>query len=338
MSHPLRRRPHGFTLIELLVVIAIIAILIGLLLPAVQKVREAAARMRCQNNLKQLGTAMHSCHDANGYFPSGGWGWSWLGDPDRGVGIQQPGGWIYSILPYIEQTNLHQMGAGQSDAAKMTANYDRAQVSVSGLICSSRRAAVAYPSGGASYNNMTGKPSVYGKTDYAGCGGNTQGASQLYAGPAALADGDNPATWQSGGGGYTSANPTVFNGIIITRGQVKLSAIPRGTSNIILLGEKFIQRDSYLTGTDGGDNESYFSGMDNDVVRTTFYPPTRDVTSAVISSTSMADPTFRFGSVHYSGINVCLGDGSVRSISYNVDPAIFSSSGSILDTSPGQLP
>jgi prepilin-type N-terminal cleavage/methylation domain-containing protein len=102
------RSRRGFTLIELLVVIAIIAVLIGLLLPAVQKVREAASRMKCQNNLKQMGVAVHSYHDVTGYIPTAG-----TEVPDDGTANPPPNrvdwGWAYEILPYIEQGQLQQV-------------------------------------------------------------------------------------------------------------------------------------------------------------------------------------------------------------------------------------
>ena len=104
-----RVRRLGFTLVELLVVIAIIGVLVALLLPAVQAAREAARRTQCINQLKQFAIGGLNHESTLKHFPTGGWGWGWVGDADRGFGQDQPGGWIYNILPFMEQKAKHDM-------------------------------------------------------------------------------------------------------------------------------------------------------------------------------------------------------------------------------------
>ncbi len=139
------RRPTGFTLVELLVVITIIGILISLLFPAVQAARESARQSQCSNNLKQLGLASHLHLDKVGYFPSGGWGNDWVGDPTRGFGHMQPGGWIYNLLPFIEQQGLHDVALPGYPTNLNKLNVGQTQMPLVMLICPTRRRVAHYP-------------------------------------------------------------------------------------------------------------------------------------------------------------------------------------------------
>src|SRR3712207_31865 len=120
------RSRSAFTLIELLVVIAIIAVLIGLLLPAVQKIREAANRMSCQNNLKQIGLAIHNFESATGEFPTSGAQSDAFDVPTSQAGFETKG-WAYQILPYVEQDALHRIGE-QSGPYGWNASIGKAMV------------------------------------------------------------------------------------------------------------------------------------------------------------------------------------------------------------------
>jgi prepilin-type N-terminal cleavage/methylation domain-containing protein/prepilin-type processing-associated H-X9-DG protein len=306
---------RAFTLIELLVVIAIIAVLIGLLLPAVQRVREAANRIKCQNNLKQMALGMHNAHDTYGFIVSGGWGWFWGPCPGRGVGKNQPGGWLYSTLPFVEQDALFQLGSAATTDADRKAAVSRVfATSLPIYNCPTRRTGGPFTnSGGFDYNgNFAGtvQPPQMARTDYAAnCG--SQNQNEIDAGPATLAQGDSGSfNWNMTDVGV---NPT-FTGLVYRRSQVKFLDIARGSTNVVLFGEKNVNSIKYLTGNDPGDNEGMYCGFDNDTMRCTWDPPLLDTN---------ADNSRRFGSAHTAGCNISFGDGSVRVVSYDIDTKTF---------------
>lgn len=306
------RRQQGFTLIELLVVIAIIAILIGLLMPAVQAVREAASRIQCANNIRQLSLGCLNHATQTTRLPTDGWGWNWIGDPDRGTDHRQPGSWGFNVLPYIEQKNLYSLGTGLSPAQKQPLFAERVSSPLRMFNCPSRRACLAYPNNWGAQFYYTNAVSMEGRSDYAGNVGSAP-VDEFFGGPPSLAAGDSPTfNWPS---------TAYLTGVIYQRSEITLTTdITHGTSNTYLIGEKYLNPDNYTTGMDAGDNENLFAGSDNDNSRCTAWPPLRDrpgYANALI-----------FGSAHPSGLNMAYCDGSVHFVTFSVDPQVHLQAGS----------
>jgi prepilin-type N-terminal cleavage/methylation domain-containing protein len=315
---PRSRGPDsGFTLVELLVVIAIIAILVVLLIPAAQTARETARRLQCKNHLKQLGVAMRTHDQTHGTLPSGGWGWFWVGDPDRGTGPDQPGGWVYTLLPYLEQQALFSAGSDGDihvqTPQQLDAAAERQKTPLPVYQCPTRRRPDAWPvmphlrqpHGSASVD-------VNARTDYAACAGDHYRPWNL-SGPASLADGD-------GRTGFVWPNEAATaTGISFLRSQISLAKVRDGTTYTYMLGEKYLNSDSYFTGRDGADNESMYCGYNNDNHRTTYFDAASGFARRPMQDRPGFADSYRFGSAHSAGFNVVLCDGSVHTISYTID-------------------
>lgn len=318
----------GATLVELLVVTAVVGTLVAVVLPAVNQSREAARRVSCQSNLRQLSQACLQHESLRGHYPSGGWGGAWVGDPDRGFGTKQPGGWAYNLLPFIEEGQLHDLGLGVADAeAKADAIAERLKTPVPIFVCPTRRPATVWPNGKSFAVNLVAVPStvsriptVLARGDYAA----NMGAGLV---PLFYASGGSPGSAAAGDTMTEKAWQTNFgppsDGLIYRRSRVRQKDVADGTTNTYLLGEKYVDPAKIAAGTSDDDDQSLYSGHDRDTVRVGFVPPYRD--AAGFDPTQVHGgfpPPIAFGSAHPSSCGMSMADGSVRLVEYTIDAAV----------------
>jgi type II secretory pathway pseudopilin PulG len=285
---PRHRVAPAFTFVELLVVAAIITVLVGLLTPAVQGAREAARVTQCRNNVRQIGLACLQHVESMQTFPNRGGYYATTGDPDLGLGPTQQGGWLFSILPFIEAKHLYDLGAGLSGTAKAAATATRIATAVPVYVCPTRGSPfvpLATP--------WNGSATIV-RSDFSGCASGT--GAGVFSGVVTdyqITDGLgnvflcgehylNPDE-------YTRPSPTNDQGWTVGADQDTLSRCSPGSA-------------------------------------LNFWVPARDtpgLSSFVAGGFPIAGGGVAFGGPHVL-LHMAMCDGSVRALDYSISPTVFS--------------
>lgn len=311
---------RAFTLVELLVVIAIIGVLVALLLPAVQAARESARRIQCANHLRQIALSFLSHESAQRYLPSSGWGWRWQGDPDRGFGKDQPGGWAFNILPFMEEESIRELGKGVTDTQQRQALMITAVgTPIPVFNCPSRRPAIPYPmvrNGALAFNLVSCRAGscVVTRSDYRVNSGSINAGEET--GPSNY---NQALTWNW----HFQRPANLQNGICYQRSVLRMQKITDGTSKTAMVGEKYLDPDRYFDGNDPADDQSIFVGHDRDVNGYTASGTTNQSVFRPLQDRRGLGLDFHFGSAHAAAFQMAFCDGSVTSITYDIDDTAY---------------
>ncbi len=343
--------PAGFTLVELLIVISIIGVLVALLMPAINAARESGRRAQCSNNLHQMAVGCQQHETKYQFLPTGGWAVLWGGEADRGFGITQPGGWQYSILPFIDLVDLHDLDKGlsqpgQAASDSSTQRYQKgtiiAQTVVPLFLCPSRsKVKVSQDSYPHDFFNINPWPTI-ARSDYAanagssfttvGCGGKFPTS---YPASAAAYD------WSVSYGAINSTTEP-STGVIFRASQLSLALVKDGASFTYMIGERYLCPDAYNVGPYEDNDQGWDEGYDYDVIRGTKFPPAQDHAGQCGAQNYSGQPTPNkymviFGSPHPAGFHMAFCDGSVRKMNFSIDPTLHQQLGDRADGQPTQL-
>jgi len=311
----------GVTLIEVAVSMAVVGIIAAVLLPAVQAARESARLTQCSNQVRQLALATHQFENTFQQLPTNGWGFRWLGDASQGSLADQPGGWLFQILPFLELKQLYDVTLATDAVTRRERIKQLAMTPVGEFRCPSRPGQTLQPHTTVFSLLNAETPQDCGRTDYAINEGDylsDSGAGPLDTKSETLAQ-------------YPWVKTSLVTGVSWERGSASLATIKDGTSNVYLCGEKRVCQSGYDNATDLGYDQSPFTGVDIDIARWVVEAPAAD-------SLTMELLERRFGSAHPTGCVMAMADGSIRKIAYSIHPEIHRSLGNRRDGNPKEIP